>query len=265
MSIKACWIPGLPHLLSPERSESWASLNCALHTLSKNLENEKYDCLVLYSTQWLSVLGTSFQTHPNPKGIHVDENWYEFGNLPFDLKIDTETSLKLSDHLRSKNLPTKNICYESFPIDTGTIVAQHFLKSKVPLIIVSSWVYGSSETSFTIGKEMASKLKSLGKNPIFVVSSLLTARFHPIEIDPSKDKISSAVDDEWNKKILGYFEKGDFDAIYEVSKPKDVILDMQFNGFHWLRGAINQSTGKVLGYEPIWGGGASVIEFRDHP
>ena len=29
------------------------------------------DVLVVYSTQWISVLGHSFQTNPNPKGLHV--------------------------------------------------------------------------------------------------------------------------------------------------------------------------------------------------
>lgn len=73
--VGAAWVPGLPHLLHPGKSPSWGNLAQAYQFLNQHVESAKPDTLLIYSTQWISVLGTSFQGQPNPKGIHVDENW----------------------------------------------------------------------------------------------------------------------------------------------------------------------------------------------
>jgi 2-aminophenol/2-amino-5-chlorophenol 1,6-dioxygenase subunit alpha len=41
--------------------------------------------------------------------------------------------------------------------------------------------------------------------------------------------------------------------------------DMQFKSFYWLMAAMGEARikGKVIGYGPIWGSGAAVIEFRN--
>ena len=74
---RAYLVPGLPHLVSDVAVESWQALRRGLHQAGKQVTALQPDVLVIYSTQWISVLGHSFQTHPNPKGLHVDENWYE--------------------------------------------------------------------------------------------------------------------------------------------------------------------------------------------
>ena len=88
--LKAAWTPGLPHVLNGEKSLSWKKLAEGYTKLGQRISELKPDVLVIYSTQWLSGLGTSFQTQPNPKGVHVDENWYELGDLPYDFKSDAE-------------------------------------------------------------------------------------------------------------------------------------------------------------------------------
>src|SRR4051812_8804859 len=86
--VGAGWIPGLPHVLHPQKCAQWQAHHQALTRLKQEIDQIKPDAVMIYSTQWISVLGTSFQALPNPKGVHVDENWYELGDLPFDLKID---------------------------------------------------------------------------------------------------------------------------------------------------------------------------------
>src|SRR5215470_14316037 len=83
-------VPGLPHLVSTQTVDSWEALRRALRQAGERIKASRPDVLVLYSTQWISVLGHSFQTNPNPTGLHVDENWYEMGDLPFNLRVDAD-------------------------------------------------------------------------------------------------------------------------------------------------------------------------------
>jgi 2-aminophenol/2-amino-5-chlorophenol 1,6-dioxygenase subunit alpha len=264
MSLRACWVPGLPHLLKSEKSPAWTSLSRAYSQLGEELNRENPDVLILYSTQWISVLGTSFQAHPNPKGCHTDDNWYEWGDLPFDLKVDSALAADMS-----KRVPaSRTVSFDGFPIDTGTLVAMKFLNPlNRPVVLVSSGVYCDAQASYAIGREVSRSLEASGKKGIFVACSLLSARYFTEEIDPVADKISSASDDEWNRKILAGLEVGDLNAVAEVAPQysKEALADMQFNAFHWMRGTLadTQTSGRVLGYGPIWGTGAAVIGFLD--
>lgn len=263
----AAWVPGLPHLLHPNQSRSWEGLNKAYQLVGDRLRALKPDVIVIYSTQWLSVLGTSFQTAPRSQGVHVDDNWYALGDLPFDLKSDSELGETFASEISRYGLPTKTVNFESFPIDTGTIIAQQFLNpnADIPVSIVSSWVYADAEKSKLIGKTMRHLVERQGKRAFFVACSLMSGRYFTEDINPMEDKVSSPVDDAWNRKILGWLESGDFSTIEKESSTfaHESVPDMQFNAFHWLHGVLEgtHSKGWVLNYGPIWGTGASVIEF----
>src|SRR5205823_3285712 len=129
----------------------------------------------LYSTQWLSVLGTSFQAHPHPKGLHVDENWYALGDLPFDFKTDSVLAESFASGVAAVGMPTKTVNFDEFPIDTGTIVALRLLdpKGTVPVSIVSSWVYADGAKSREIGRTMREEIERSGKRAFVIACSSL--------------------------------------------------------------------------------------------
>src|SRR6266446_5380926 len=108
----AAWVPGLPHLLHPEKSTCWEKLRTGYQELAARVKDLKPDLLVVYSSQWLSVLGTSFQGHPHPKGVHVDDNWYEWGDLPFDFSVDSKMSESFAHCVRVAGVPTKTVSYD---------------------------------------------------------------------------------------------------------------------------------------------------------
>ncbi len=265
--LRGVWVPGLPHILHPEKSAHWEMHYQAMKNLAENVSAQKPDVLIVYSTQWISVLGTSFQTHPHLKGVHVDENWYELGDLHFDFKTDPRLSESFAKGVEESGLPTKVVSYDQFPVDTGTIVALNFLNpnAQTPVCLVSSGVYCDSAASFKIGKIMHSRLKSAGKKGIFVASSLLSARYFTQNINPKEDRIRDERDGVWNRKILALLESGNLKEVEECAATfrRESVPDMQFNAFHWLSGTLSQNPvkGRVLSYGPIWGAGAAVVEF----
>ena len=269
MSLKAVWVPGLPHLMNPKTSTHWQQCAKAMAAVGERIANEKFERIVLYSTQWLSVLGTSFQADPNPKGFHVDDNWYDLGDLAFDFKVDEKLAHHFTAALKEAKLPAKSVRYEGFPIDTGTIVALSYLNpKKIPVSIVSSWVYADAEKSERVGELMAEEVKRSHKKTLFVVSSLLSTRYFTEDIDPQADRVSLSSDDDWNRKMLSLWEKGSFAQATEAAEAyaAEAKVDMRWNGFHWLQGVIkNQNlSGRVVHYGPIWGTGAAVVEFYEN-
>src|SRR5207253_6878708 len=104
----------------------------------------------------ISVLGHLFQADPNPKGLHVDDNWYEFGDFPFDLRCDVEVGSGAATVANSIGLSAKTVNYRGFPIDTGSLVALRFLNpdSKIPVSFVSCNIYAGQADSITLGKAM---------------------------------------------------------------------------------------------------------------
>lgn len=263
----AAWIPGLPHVLRPELSPAWASLNEACLKLGERREVIRPDVIILYSTQWLSVLGTSFQAAANLEGTHVDENWYELGDLPFRFCSKPDLARTMATAVRERGLPTRTVAYDGFPIDSGTIVALRFLdpKGEIPVCVVSSWVYASAEASRSIGAAMRAACDRAGVRAWYVACSQLSSRFFTTDIAPGKDRISQEGDDRWNQTVLGMWETGDFASVASLSSEyvREARVDMQFNAFHWLYGVLESRgrTGRVLGYGPLWGTGSAVVDF----
>jgi 2-aminophenol/2-amino-5-chlorophenol 1,6-dioxygenase alpha subunit len=263
--IGAALVPGLPHLLVPERSPAWASAAKAMLSAKETIEVLAPDVLVIFSSQWLSVLGTSVQAHPNPKGLHVDENWHDLVDLPFNFQTDAALASAVAESIEALGFPARTVAYDDFPIDTGTIVALQTLNShrKCPVVVVSSWVYADAAKAEAIGSAVRKAIEQSGKRAFVIASTLLSARFFSDEIDPLTDHISDPGDDAWNRNILSALETGDFAKLREVHQSAgSVVTDMQFNVFYSLAGVLaGDCPGRIRHYGPLWGTGAAVVEF----
>jgi 2-aminophenol/2-amino-5-chlorophenol 1,6-dioxygenase alpha subunit len=264
---RAYLVPGLPHLVSNLPVESWETLRRGMHQAGERVKASAPDVLVLYSTQWISVLGHSFQTNPNPKGLHVDENWYELGDFPFDLQVDAALSAHAAEIASSLGLATKTVNYQGFPLDTGTLVVLRFLNSDsaIPVSIVSCNIYAGQGDSLTLGRAMRQAIEESGKRAVVVACTALSARFFTEEIDPRADRISRAEDDVWNRRILDLIAHGKNAEVLTLSSAyaQAAVADMGFKAFAWLMGVLNTpaTAGNVLAYGPLWGTGAAVVEY----
>ena len=265
---RAYLVPGLPHLVSDLPVDSWETLRRGMRQAGEQIKALTPEVLVLYSTQWISVLGHSFQTHPNPKGFHVDENWYEMVDFPFDLRVDAALGSRAAIIAASLGLATKTVNYEGFPIDTGALVALRFLNSdnRIPIALVSCNIYAGQEDSLTLGRAMRQAVEESGKRAVVIACTGLSARFFTEEIDPYTDHISSPKDDVWNRRILNLIAQGRNAEVLTISSEfaQAAVADMGFKVFAWLMGVLGtpNTAGNVLAYGPIWGTGAAVVEYK---
>ena len=266
--VSAFLVPGSPlPLLKPE-ALGWGRLAAAMQRAGRALEASRPDAVLVYSTQWLAVLDQQWLTRKRSTGIHVDENWYEFGDLPYDIHADTELahacvagSPRLGVHARGVN-------YEGFPIDTGTVVACSLLGvggALRPLVVASNNLYHDADTTERLGALAAACADEQGKRVAVIGIGGLSGSLFRTEIDPRADRIASTEDDRWNQRVLQLIESGDVGQLRRVV-PEFAVqarADMGFKHFHGVLGALKgRFTGaRVHGYGPVYGSGAAVVEF----
>ena len=264
---KILFVPGLPHIfLTPEKSPEWKKLADAYKEVRKEIESSQADIILYYSTQWLSVLGYSFQADPAPEWVHVDQNWHDLGTLPYKFKVDAEFAKIYAEEVKKDGHNIMLANYRGFPIDTGTIVAQKFLNpdNKIPAAMVSCNMYAEKQETLGLGRAAFRALERSGKRAIVVLVSSLSNRFFVKEIDPLEDHISSAKDHEWNLKICELLGEGRLEDVAQVAREfgREANGDMAFKGIWWLSGMTgetNNFSGKIYGYGAVWGTGNAVI------
>jgi len=261
----AYYVPGLPHLVFENGAR--ADLKAALKQAADHAQATGADVLVIYSSQWISVLGHSLQADPNPHGIHVDENWYDLGDFEFSFKVDTELAERIAEKGGKYGLAMKLVNYDGFPVDTGTLVALEYFnpENRLPVVVVSANIYAGQEESIHLGEATRQAIGASGRKAILINVSGLSHRFFTQEISPDTDRICREEDENWNQKMLELMRAGKMDEAVKLGPEfaRQAQADMMFKGFYWLAGALNMASrpAKVMAYGPIWGTGACVVEW----
>jgi 2-aminophenol/2-amino-5-chlorophenol 1,6-dioxygenase alpha subunit len=266
--VAAFLVPGSPlPVLKPE-TIAWGRLAAAMQRAGRALEAARPDAVLVYSTQWLAVLDQQWLTRKRSTGVHVDENWYEFGDLPFDVFADTElahacvaASPRIGVHARGVN-------YDGFPIDTGTIAACTLLGiggAQRPLVVASNNLYHSAEVTERLGAMAAACADEQGKRVAVVGVGGLSGSLFRTEIDPRSDRIARPEDDKWNQRVLQLIESGDVGQLRRVLPDfaREARAEMGAKHLHWVLGALKGRYvgARVHGYGPVYGSGAAVVEF----
>ena len=260
-------VPGHPQLLlAPERSPGWTKLRTAYETARKEIANTDADLILYYSTQWLSVLGYTFQADPHPEWVHVDHNFHDLGSIPYKFNVDTTFPLAYAEEVKKDGHHTMIANFHGFPIDTGTIVAQKLLNpdNRIPAAMVSCNMYAEKQETVELGRAGLRALEKSGKRAIIVLVTSLSNRYFIKEIDPKTDHISSAKDDEWNQKICELLGEGRLEDVAQVARDfaREANGDMGFKGIWWLDGIAGESNdfvGKLYDSQAVWGTGAAVV------
>ena len=159
-----------------------------------------------------------------------------------------------------------------FPIDPGTVTALKLLNpnNAIPASVVSCNIYAERDETRALGRAGRAAIDRYGKKTIVVVVSNLSNRYEVAEIDPAQDRISSAKDDEWNRKILEMLGEGRLEDVAQVAREfgREANADMGFKAVWWLAalaGEHNRYDGKVWDYQPVWGTGNAIVELTPNP
>ncbi|HYI12718.1 MAG TPA: Rid family hydrolase [Thermoanaerobaculia bacterium] len=268
MILKAYVVPGQPHpLLAPEKNAGWASLRSSYEAVGREIANSGAELILVYSTQWFSVIGHLFQVDPNPTWTLVDQNWYEFGEIPYSFRIDPEFGKLYCRLCKEHGMQAATVAYHGFPIDTGTVVALKLLNpdNAIPASVVSCNIYAEREETRALGFAARAAIEAYGKKTIVVCVTNLSNRYEVAEIDPAQDRISSQKDDEWNRKLLEMLGEGRLEDVAQVARDfaREANADMGFKAIWWLgavMGEHNKYDGKVWDYQPVWGTGNAIVE-----
>ncbi len=266
--VSAFLVPGSPLPFVQRDNPPWGKLADAMDVAGKALDKSAPDTIVVYSTQWLAVLDQLWQTRPHVKGVHVDENWHEFGDLPFDMKIDVEMAKIAVEKSAAHGIKAKGVDYDQFPVDTGTIVAANFLNpgNKRPLVITANNVYHDWQRTMDLGRIAVEAADQLERKVAIVGVGGLSGSFYRKTITIAEDKIASEAEDKWNRRVLELMEAGDTAALNEEC-PKyaaEAKADMGFKHFAFILGAVGGEfdSAVIHGYGPLYGSGGGVVEFR---
>lgn len=265
--VSAFLVPGSPlPQLRPDVAP-WRRLRDALAHAGESLAASKPDCVLVYSTQWFAVLDQLWITRARSTGLHVDENWHEFGEQPFDIYSDSALAQRCVQACNEAGIKTRGVDYDQFPIDTGTITAttlMHFGSSSLPVVIAANNLYHSAEQTEQLGAIAAAALQDK-RVAVVGIGGLSNSMFRD-NIDLQEDHILSEADDTWNRRLLALMESGDVEAL-RASLPdyaKEAHPDMGLKQFHWLLGAMgpNYKQAIVHEYAPLYGSGGAVVEFK---
>lgn len=265
--VAALLVPGSPLPLLDRDNPAWKPILEGYETARRAIVAARPDVIVLYSTQWMAVLDQLWQGRPRISGQHVDENWHEYGAMRYDLRIDTNLAKACVAAATEAGIKSKLVDYDSFPIDTGTVVAMSLLNphKDIPVLIAANNLYHDFETTRRLGEIAIEQAIAQGKRVAVVGVGGLSGTLFREQIEPTEDRIASQADDTWNRDILRLMERGDVDAIL-ADVPQyaaEARVDMGFKHFAWIVGATAGRLGaaRVHAYAPTWGAGAAVVQF----
>lgn len=260
-------LPGMPHpLLQPEGNPSWGEIRKGFEAVRQQLIDAKIERLVLYSTQWFSILGHQVQAHANPEWTHVDQEFHHLGSMPYSFNVDTSFSESIVKYATKRGLHARTVDYHAFPIDTGSVVVNNLLNhdNRFELSIVSCNMYADRAETVVWGKAVSDALEKDAKRTAIVAVTSLSRRLHTRRVADADDHVSSQMDDEWNRKLLELLADGRLEDVSQLARTfaAQAHADNKLKAIWWLSavmGAHNKYRGTVHAYGPIFGTGSAVV------
>lgn len=260
-------VPGLPHpYLIPEANPGYRRIRDAYDAVRAEVQRLKPDLLLLYSTQWLSVVGHQVQARAEAVWDHVDPEWHELGHIPYKLRFDPAFGASYVESGKARGLEMRTVDYHGFPIDTGTVVALKLLdpEGRIPASVVSCNMYADRAETIVLGKAARDAVAATGKRVVAIAVTALSNRLHTGIVPFKEDRIHSLKDDEWNRKYLEFLGKGRLEDASQLAREfsSQANGDQKMKAIWWLSsvmGASNAYDGRVFAYEPIYGTGAALV------
>lgn len=263
--VGAWLVPANPLLVLKREEPKYAELGAAMRRVARELEALEPDTLVIYSTRWFSVLDQLWQGRPRMAGLHVDENWHELGEVRFDLTTDVSLARACVSAAQRSGIASKLVDYAGFPVDSGTLTATALADpdGALPTLVVANNLYHDFAKTRTLGELTAAQAAQQGKRVVVLAVGGLSGSEFRAEVPFGEDRIASALDDDWNRRILKLITRRDTDELLRQLPDyvREAKVDMGFKQFAFALGALGGRLGKaeVYAYGPQYGSGAAVV------
>ncbi len=260
-------VPPYPHpLLVPDANPAYQRLRDAYDDVRARIEELDPDVILLYSTQWLSVIGHQVQARPEPEWVHVDQEWHELGSIPYKFRMDAEFGAHYVAAGQARGLEMRGVDYHGFPIDTGSVVALKLLNpdNRYAASVVSCNMYADRAETIVLGKAARDAVAASGKRVVAVAVTALSNRVHTDARAFTDDCIHSLKDDEWNRKYLEFLERGRLEDASQLAREfsRQANGDQRMKAIWWLNAVMGQSNhfdGELFAYEPVYGAGCALV------
>ncbi|MAU40018.1 MAG: tRNA U-34 5-methylaminomethyl-2-thiouridine biosynthesis protein [Kordiimonas sp.] len=265
--VSAFIIPASPLPMVHGSNPPWGAFAEAMDEAGRRLAETDPDVILIYSTAWYAVLDQLWQMRAHVKGVHVDENWHEYGNMPFDMHIHQPYTAACIEATAKINIRSRAVDYDAFPIDTGTIGANHFLNKehKYKLAITSNNLYHDGRLTGQLARVAAKQADQIGLRVAVVGIGGLSGSFFRHEINIADDRIENPIEDNCNKEFLTLIEQNDGPVL--LSGIEGYVpaarADMGMKHLYFVLGAMadDYQKAEVLHYGPLYGAGGAVISF----
>jgi len=263
--VGAYLLPGSPLLTLQRNVPAYAELLAGMAQVSREIEELQPDTLVIYSTRWLAVLDQQWQGRARITGLHVDDNWHEFGEMRYDITTDVSLARACMKAANRAGIHSKLVDYAGFPLDSGTLSVNALINGDgaFPTLIVANNLYLDYDKTHSLGELAAAQATAQGKRVVVLAIGELSGTAFRDERPLADDKIATATDDDWNRRMLKLIEQRELDEL--ARQLPDYLaqakVDMGFKHFAFALGALGGRLGKakVLAYGPQYGNGAAVV------
>lgn len=266
--VGAYLLPGSPLLTLQRNVPAYAELLAGMAQVSREIEKLQPDTLVIYSTRWLAVLDQQWQGRARITGLHVDDNWHEFGEMRYDITTDVSLARACMKAANRAGVHSKLVDYAGFPLDSGTLSVNALVNGDgvFPTLIVANNLYLDYDKTRSLGELAAAQATAQGKRVVVLAIGELSGTAFRDDRPLADDKIATATDDDWNRRMLKLIEQRELDEL--ARQLPDYLaqakVDMGFKHFAFALGALGGRLGeaKVLAYGPQYGNGAAVVRLR---
>ena len=215
--VAAYLLPASPLLLLRNDEARYRELVDAMKRVADDLDELKPDTLLIYSTRWYAVLDQLWQGRARMAGLHVDENWHELGEMRYDITTDVSLARACVRAAQRAGIASKLVDYAGFPLDSATLAANALVNpdGTLPTLIVANNLYYDFERTRALGELTAAQAAIQGKRVAVIALGGLSGSEFRDRREFADDAIASAIEDEWNRRVLKLIERRDLRQPYD--------------------------------------------------
>lgn len=268
LEIKSAYlIPGSPLPLLKTEAKGLQPIVSGLERARNALEAAAPQTLIVYSTAWVAVVDQMWLTRPHMKGRFVDQTWHELGHIDWALTVDVDVAETAIPSTSTIGVTSRGCNYDAFPIDSGTIVLSKAMNEKaaIPVVVTSNNLYHDWDTTQQIAKLAMRAAGQHNRSVSIVGIGGLSGSIFRHGINFEEDRIFSHEDDKANQRLIDLIVSKDIARTVEYlpSYTKAARADMGMKHLGFVLAALGGTYSKAecLGYGPLCGSGAAVIEF----